>query len=297
MIYQQLDRVGGMKTALPSVDPVGYLTEMNAMKVSSEEEIRDLKKLRALVQSLVGTNPTHAEGWLTAARVEEKDGKLAEARALLAEGLTHCPDSEDLWLESARLSPQGREVLVRGTMSLPHSVKLWLALASRSEADRLAVLRQGLQINPESVRLWKEVVQLAEPEDARMYLRKAVSCVPQSLELWLALARLENYDNAKAVLSKARKLMPAEFIIWVSTALRALCGSRLSASAHCSSNSCSPVSCTPPNSRKRTATQRTSAHTHEGVSADQSSRLVSGGSDSRASWQPCDSEGDHRSNH
>ena len=219
VIFQQLDRVGGIKTAAPSVDPVGYLTEMNAMKVSSEEEIRDLKKLRGLVKSLIDTNPTHSEGWLTAARVEEKDGKLAEARTLIATGLSHCPESEDLWLEAARLAPvyEGREMLVKGTMAMPHSVRLWMALASKSPSDpeRLSTLRQALQINPESVRLWKEITHLASPEDARMYLRKAVTCIPQSLELWLALARLESYENAQAVLSKARKLMPGEFIIWV----------------------------------------------------------------------------------
>lgn len=219
VIAARLDKVGGMSTARPSVDPVGYITEINSMKVSSEEEISDLKKLRALVKSLTDTNPTHAEGWITAARVEEKDGKLGEARALLTEGLKFCPDSEDIWMETARLAPisLGKEILLRATAALPHSLKLWIALAAKasSEAEKLSTLRQGLEINPESVRLWKEVIQSAPPEDARMYLRKAVTCVPQSLELWLALARLENYENAKAVLSKARKLMPLEFVIWV----------------------------------------------------------------------------------
>jgi len=219
VIAARLDKVGGMSTARPSVDPIGYITEINSMKVSSEEEISDLKKLRSLVKSLTDTNPTHAEGWITAARVEEKDGKLAEARALLNEGLNFCPDSEDIWVETARLAPVslGKKMLLRATAALPHSVKLWIALAAKasSEAEKLSTLRQGLEINPESVRLWKEVIQSAPLEDARMYLRKAVTCVPQSLELWLALARLENYENAKAVLSKARKLMPLEFVIWV----------------------------------------------------------------------------------
>lgn len=219
VIAARLDKVGGMSTARPSVDPIGYITEINAMKISSEEEISDLKKLRALIRSLTDTNPTHAEGWITAARVEEKDGKLADARALLTEGLKFCPESEDIWMETARLAPvsQAREMLLRATAALPHSIKLWIALASKSltDTEKLSTLRQGLEINPESVRLWKEVIQSAPLDDARMYLRKAVTCVPQSLELWLALARLENYENAKAVLSKARKLMPLEFVIWI----------------------------------------------------------------------------------
>ena len=219
VIAAKLDRVGGISTAAPSVDPIGYITEINSMKISSQEEISDLKKLRTLIRSLIDTNPTHVEGWITAARVEEKDGKLAEARTLLGEGLKFCPESEDIWMETARLAPvsQSKEMLLSATAALPHSIKLWIALASKSTSDRdkLQTLRQGLEINPESVRLWKEVIQLAPPEDARMYLRKAVTCVPQSLELWLALARLENYENAKAVLSKARKLLPLEFVIWV----------------------------------------------------------------------------------
>ena len=52
---------------------------------------------------------------------------------------------------------------------------------------------------PTSVRLWKALVELAGPEDARVLLARAVECCPQHTELWLALARLETYENARKV--------------------------------------------------------------------------------------------------
>ena len=52
------------------------------------------------------TNPKHSPAWIAAARVEEAAGKTAQARKLIMEGCEVCPDSEDVWLESARLHSQ-----------------------------------------------------------------------------------------------------------------------------------------------------------------------------------------------
>lgn len=83
----------------------------------------------------------------------------------------------------------------------------------------------GLSINcchlaleqiPNSVRLWKETVNLEESiTDARILLARAVEVIPLSVELWLALARLETPDKAKAVLNKARKAIPTSHEIWI----------------------------------------------------------------------------------
>jgi pre-mRNA-processing factor 6 len=80
------------------------------------------------------------------------------------------------------------------------------------------VLQKALTNVPRSVRLWKEAVNLEEPEDARKLLTRAVECCSSSTELWLALAKLETYENARAVLNKARETIPTERQIWITAA-------------------------------------------------------------------------------
>lgn len=73
-----------------------------------------------------------------------------------------------------------------------------------------------MEHNPNSVRLWKETVNLeSSASDARILLARAVEVIPQSVDLWLALARLETADKAKAVLNKARKAVPTSHDIWI----------------------------------------------------------------------------------
>ncbi|KAJ3535062.1 hypothetical protein NMY22_g6651 [Coprinellus aureogranulatus] len=74
----------------------------------------------------------------------------------------------------------------------------------------------ALEHIPNSVRLWKETVNLeSSPQDARILLARAVEVIPLSVDLWLALARLETPDKAKAVLNKARKAVPTSHEIWI----------------------------------------------------------------------------------
>jgi pre-mRNA-processing factor 6 len=81
----------------------------------------------------------------------------------------------------------------------------------RTGADRLA-----LEFIPNSVRLWKETVNLEDdPEDARILLTRAVEVIPTSVELWLTLARLETPENAKKVLNSARQRIPTSHEIWI----------------------------------------------------------------------------------
>ena len=74
----------------------------------------------------------------------------------------------------------------------------------------------ALEHIPNSVRLWKETVNLeSSATDARILLSRAVEVIPLSVELWLALARLEVPERAKAVLNKARKAVPTSHEIWI----------------------------------------------------------------------------------
>ncbi|KAJ1029241.1 hypothetical protein NDA18_002566 [Ustilago nuda] len=168
-------------------------------------------------------HPKHAPGWIAAARVEEVAGKMSKARKIITQGCQHCPRSEDIWLEAARLNTKenAKVILARSIQHVSQSVNIWLK-AVQLESDRQSqkrVLRKSLEYMPNSVQLWKELVNLEEnAQDARILLSGAVSAVPLSIDLWLALARLSPAEQAKKVLNEARKTIPTSHEIWLAAA-------------------------------------------------------------------------------
>ena len=253
----KLDQVSGVASGIAtSVDPKGYLTSLDSVAIKSEAEIGDIKRARMLFDSLVKSNPKHAPGWIAAACLEEHAGRMVAARKLIKAGCEHCPKSEDVWLEAARLHVSSIRGLNAELYLLPHqtpddakvilanavqhvgqSVKVWLAAADLEHdiKAKKRVLRKckrfvlscvfvpysqsfriAVEHIPNSVRLWKETVNLeTNPADARIILSRAVEVIPLSVELWLALARLETPERAKAVLNKARKAIPTSHDIWI----------------------------------------------------------------------------------
>lgn len=101
----KLDQISGTTTSgtSTSIDPKGYLTDLASVVHKTEAEIGDIKRARMLFDSLVKSNPKHAPGWIAAACVEEHAGRMVAARKLIKAGCEHCPKSEDVWLEAARL--------------------------------------------------------------------------------------------------------------------------------------------------------------------------------------------------
>lgn len=209
-----------------SIDPKGYLTDLSSVVIKSDTEIGDLKKARGLLDSVIKTNPKHAPGWIAAARLEEHAGKMAAARKIISQGFEHCPKSEDVWLEGARLNTtdNAKVIIARAAQHLSTSVKIWLK-ATELESDpnsKKRVLQKSLEYIPHSTKLWKELVSLEDsPENARALLAGAVEAIPSSVELWLALARLSEVKEAKQVLNNARKTVPTSHEIWIA-AIRVL---------------------------------------------------------------------------
>lgn len=206
-----------------TIDPKGYLTELSSQSIKSNAEIGDIKKARSLLDSVIKTNPTHAPGWVAAARLEEIAGRMVVARRIIAQGSEQCPRSADVWLENARLNTNdnAKVILARAVQHIPQSVNIWLRAAEleRIPENRKRVLRKALEHIPDSIKLWKELVNLEEsPEDARILLAGAVEAIPLSVELWLALARLSPPNDAKSVLNKARRTIPTSHEIWVAAA-------------------------------------------------------------------------------
>jgi len=117
LLSMQLDKAqGGIQTSLgqvTSINKEGYMTDINSIKINNDTEISDLKKARALLKSVILSNPKNASGWIAAARIEELDGKLAEARNILAQACNNFYDNEDIWLEAARLcEPQKTRLII-----------------------------------------------------------------------------------------------------------------------------------------------------------------------------------------
>ncbi|PRQ24673.1 putative PRP1 splicing factor, tetratricopeptide-like helical domain-containing protein [Rosa chinensis] len=218
----KLDMLSDSVSGLIVMDPKGYLTNLKSMKITSDAEISDIKKTRLLLKSVTQTNLKHPPGWIVAARLEEVAGKIQVARQLIQKGCEECPKSEDVWLEACRLaSPDGtKAVVVARVKSIPNSVKLWMQAAKleHDDSNKSRVLRKGLEHIPDSIRLWKAMVELANEEDARLLLQRAVECCPLHIELWLALARLETYENARKVLNKAREKLSKEPAICITAA-------------------------------------------------------------------------------
>jgi pre-mRNA-processing factor 6 len=158
LLIEQVSSASDSASGKTTVDPKGYMTGLNSIMVKTDTEIGDIKKARELLKSVITTNPKHAPGWIAAARVEEIDGKIGQARSLIARGCDECPKSEDIWIEAARLNTQenARVILANAVHHSPHSVKIWLqamALESDTKAKR-RVLRKALEYIPNSVKLW-----------------------------------------------------------------------------------------------------------------------------------------------
>ncbi|TDZ67253.1 Pre-mRNA-splicing factor prp1 [Colletotrichum trifolii] len=215
------DSVTGSAT---SIDPKGYITSLQKSGLTeAQAQVGDINRVRELLTSVIKTNPNNAPGWIAAARLEELAGKTVAARNVIARGCSHCPKSEDVWLENIRLNDtrNAKVIAAEAIKKNDRSVRLWVEAMNLENEPRAKkrVIRLALDRIPESEALWKEAVNLEEdPEDARLLLAKATELIPLSVDLWLALARLETPENAQKVLNRARKAVPTSHEIWIAAA-------------------------------------------------------------------------------
>jgi pre-mRNA-processing factor 6 len=104
------------------------MNSLDNIKINSSNEINDIKRARALFKSVIASNPESASGWVAAARIEELDGKVQEARNIIARACDKFYDNEDIWLEATRLSPPEKQkyILAKALKQMPMSRKLWI---------------------------------------------------------------------------------------------------------------------------------------------------------------------------
>ena len=133
----KLDKMSDSVSGQTVVDPKGYLTNLNSIRVNTDAEVTDIKKAETLLSSVTSTNPRHAPGWVAAARVQEFAGRIAQARKIIREGCEACPDSEDVWLEATRLhtADSAKIILANAVRHIPRSMKLWLRAAELEQSD------------------------------------------------------------------------------------------------------------------------------------------------------------------
>lgn len=219
MLKMQLQHKADAVKGQTSTNARGYLTDLNSLQTTTEADIVGIKRSRALLDSVTRTNPDHAAAWIAAARVEITAGKLAQARKLVRKGCKKVPKNEDIWLECAKLHPtdQAKEILAEAVSHLPKSVKIWMRAASLENdvANKKQIYREGLKHITNSEELWKSLIELEDPEDAKVLLARAIEAIPHCVEMRLALAHLETIENAKNILNQAIKAIPTDPVIWI----------------------------------------------------------------------------------
>jgi len=212
------------------VNKEGYLTDLNSIRVKTDAEISDLKKARALLKSVILSDPNGASGWIAAARVEELDMKYEEARKIMSKACQKFQTNEDIWMEAVRLASfEESEILLKRAIQLmPKSKKLWLQAFKRvSEKDpllskkrKLEILAQARKHLPNEIQLWREAINLEEEiDDKKLLLNDAIAANLQCTELYLWLAKLESeFEASKNVLNKAITNVPSDHVIWIAAA-------------------------------------------------------------------------------
>jgi pre-mRNA-processing factor 6 len=223
-----LDHVEKTASNQSVMNKSGYLTQLGATNFVGDRDIHDFKKARLLFKSIVQSDPSQPRGWIGAARIEELEGKLDEARNIISQGVVQCEGSEDVWIEAIRLEPADTQkaMVTAAIQKVPKSVKLWM-IAEWKETDKdrkIKVLKKALQMIPQSEKIWKRLIDLAKDDtDAIELLTSAIQCVPVRLslikdkvEFRLALARLLPYQEAKEVINVANNYFKnEERDIWI----------------------------------------------------------------------------------
>ena len=75
-------------------------------------------------------------------------------------------------------------------------MRIWCAAANleKDKKGKRRVFKKALENIPNSVRLWKNAVELEDEDDAKMLLKRAVECCPTATELWVS-RRKNSYRN------------------------------------------------------------------------------------------------------
>ena len=216
------DSTSGTST---NIDPKGYLTSLSKTELKAGEvEVGDINRVKALLESVIRTNPRHAPGHIALSRLHELAGKIVAARNAIARCCELCPNSEDAWLENVRLNESdlhnAKIIAANAVRQNETSTRLWMQAADLETEVRAKqnVLRKALDVMGNSSLIWKKLISLSDEESAKLLLSKACETLPMVVDFPLALARIETPENAQKVLNAARIRNPKSHLIWLAAA-------------------------------------------------------------------------------
>ncbi|QBM88970.1 pre-mRNA-processing factor 6 [Metschnikowia aff. pulcherrima] len=155
----------------------------------------DLEKGRLVLASLRRAEPYKADLWISSARLEEQARQIHQAKILISKGCDLIPHNDAIWLESIRLH--------------------------RSEGTKVCktIMSEALRLNSQSEKLWFAALQLENPGDVtsrRKVVMKALEFLPRSVNLWKFLIDMGGTNEEQMrLLTRATELCPKEWDLWL----------------------------------------------------------------------------------
>ena len=172
----KLDQMSDSVTGQTVVDPKGYLTDLNSIKISTEAEV-------CFSQTFFPEPPKFD------AHGDSKDEPPFKGRWAFKRNLT-CRLPR--WLCHTQVGDikKARLLLKSVTSTNPGHGPGWIAAARLEEvAGKLVnarqVIREGCVACPANEDVWLEAARLQTSENAKAVLAEAVKKIPQSVKIWL----------------------------------------------------------------------------------------------------------------
>lgn len=209
-----------------SIDVSGYQAEFEAQTSAVLTKYQNnLDHAERIYHSLTKANPTYDMPWIIRARIQEKLGKLDNARKIIERGLTFCNNSESLVLEAARLSSHSDAIsLIESFLkvNLQKSEKLWLALIGyqNNESSKKNVIEEALHVIPQSEAIWR-AASVFEDENHSEIIKRGLEFIPQSKSLWIeGILGSRTIEEASDFFQKALEKFPEDpdiLLSWAKT--------------------------------------------------------------------------------
>lgn len=205
-------------------DMADYLRQLD-IPLNNTDRIHDLKKMRLILASYCNSDPRNPQGWIEAARLEEKAGEFHKARAIIDQGCKYCSKNPDIWLENIRLNQNNLsycKVLIGNALKFNNTnEQMWIKAIDleKEPYNKIRIIHKALRNNATSEKLWKLAVDHESDKiESIKILQKAIEFIPTSVELLTALIDLQPYSDAIQTLNNIKKHYPNNRQILIITA-------------------------------------------------------------------------------
>ncbi|KAH0802907.1 protein STABILIZED1 [Histomonas meleagridis] len=205
-----------------SIDVTSFMRELDQQASTVIQQFDDLDRAASLYRSLTHANKDNPQGWLLRARVEEKRGRLDKARKAARDGMLHCPQSELLVLECARLSSRPDAIsILQSALKVNHSnsEKIWLQLIAyqTNSNSKKVTLESALRALPKSETLWLVASTLEEGDKHIEMIKRALEILPYSKRLWIEGIKTSNsYEDSQYFIENSLKQLGEDTDILIS---------------------------------------------------------------------------------